>query len=615
MMESAASLPLSEYGVIGDLHTAALVSRHGSIDWLCWPRLDAAGVFAAILDPARGGRFVIRPDPPYRSIQSYEPSTNILRTRFTTANSVAQLTDFMPVETIDQEEHAFQEIHRVLEIERGTMRGSLLFDPRPDFGRAARRLAGAPHGVLVTSGSSGLALSTEVALQERDGAATASWSLRAGDRRRFVLRHDTHRVRPVDDYQTDAKLAQTRAFWTSWSLRCRYAGPHREEVIRSALTLKLLTYAPTGALAAAATTSLPEAAGGTRNWDYRFSWIRDSAYAMQTFHALGYTREARRYLRWLRRLLRGVATDADVAHLRVCYGLEGETNLPEEELGHLQGYLESRPVRIGNAANLQLQHDLHGSIVAAVTDAYQEPGGLPDEAWRTVRAIARHVCRHWQEPDHGIWEIRGPRRRYTHSALMSWVALSQASRIAQARGDEDSHERWSRTAMDIRAAIIARGWNPGRGSFVQALGGSELDASVLMIPLVGFLPPTDPRVRATMETVRRELAKGPFVYRYRTADGFPDQEGAFLVCSFWFIHGLALDGRVEEARTRFLALKKLAGPLGLFSEEVDPETLLPLGNFPQALTHIAQINAALALEAPHASQRPGSALVSPSTAG
>lgn len=586
---------LVDYGVIGDLHTAALVSKHGSLDWLCLPRLDSPSVFAALLDDERGGQLRIAAREPYESSQAYVRDTNLLQTEFVTESGRALLTSFMPVEEIDGEEYAFQELHHVLEVRSGRMSGDALFAPRFNYGMAVTNLETQTHGILARGAGQQLVLSSDMVWRLEGDAAIAEWSGIAGERLRCVLRYGTGFARPVGAYDTDGKRRATEAYWRAWSARSSYAGRDRDAVQRSALALKLLTYAPTGALAAAVTTSLPEALGGGRNWDYRFSWVRDSAFAMQAFNALGYVREARRYLRWLRRLLRGLA--ANVADLRVGYGLEGETEAPEQELGYLKGYLGSRPVRIGNAALRQFQLDIYGSVADAVFEAYRLPGGFPDEAWRTVRAIADYVVEHWQEPDHGIWEIRGPRRRYTHSALMSWVALDRAMRIAEARGHSEYNQSWGTEREQIRSAILTQGWDPGRGTFVQSFGAPDLDASLLLVPIVGFLPPRDPRVRSTIDALDHELGQGPFVYRYRGHDHLEGDEGAFLICSFWMVHALALAGRLDEARRRFEDLVRLAGPLGLFSEEVDPASGRALGNFPQALTHLSHINAAVALDA------------------
>ena len=584
---------LVEYGVIGDLHSAALVSRHGSIDWLCFPRLDSPSVFAALLDAERGGAFSIAPSDPYESEQRYVAETNLLETRFETPTGRAVLTDFMPVETVDQEEYAFQELHRILVVEKGHVEGGAEFAPRFDYGRVPPNLTRHDHGIHANGASHNLVLSSDLPFEVDDDVALADWSLDEGQRLRFILRYGTEYVRRPEVYMTDVKVSLTTAFWKSWILPTTFDGRWRDPVLRSALALKLLIYAPTGALAAAATTSLPETPGGIRNWDYRYSWVRDSAYAMLAFQGLGFTREARRYLRWLRRLLRGLTRD--VNELRVLYGLEGETDLAETELPHLRGYLESRPVRIGNAAIEQVQHDVYGSLVAAIYESYRFPEGFPDEAWRTVRAVAEHIVRNWERPDQGIWEIRGPPQRYTHSAVMSWVALDRALKIAETRLQGEYWDRWGRERDRIHATILERAWNPRLRSFTQTLDGTDVDASLLTIPLVGFLPPDDPRVLSTMEVLDLELGDGPFLYRYRNDDGLPGKEGAFLLCSFWMVHALAMAGRVEDAQRRFDALSNLAGRLGLFSEEVDPRTLKALGNFPQALTHLAHINAALAL--------------------
>lgn len=585
--------PLIDYGVIGDLHSAALISKDGGLDWLCLPRFDSPSVFAALLDEDKGGRLSIRPSGAYESAQFYVRDTNVLRTEFSTSTGRAVLTSFMPVEELDLDEYAFHEVHLVFEVVEGRVRADVEFSPRFNYGLALTRLVGGDGGVRARGGGRNVVLASDAPMQIEGDVATGQWEGSAGDRVRLVLRYGTNLVRDVGAYETERKRATTEEFWRRWSERGTYNGRWRDAARRSSLALKLMTYAPTGALLAAATTGLPEAPGAERNWDYRYSWVRDSAFAMPAFHSLGYAREARRYLRWLRRLLRGLTSD--LGDLRVCYGPEGETDAPEMELGHLRGYLDSRPVRVGNAAFRQFQLDIYGSIAHAIYEAYSLPAGFPDEAWRTARAIAEFVAEHWKDPDHGIWEIRGSKRRYTHSALMSWVAIDRALRIAQARGHLEYELEWKPVRDQIRETILSEGWDERRGAFVQVFGSRDLDASLLLVPVLGMLPATDPRVLSTIEAVKRELSVGPYVYRYRNPDGLEGQEGAFLCCSFWMVHALALAGRLEEAQERFDALGRLAAPLGLFSEQVDPATGRALGNFPQVLTHLSHLNAAVAL--------------------
>jgi alpha,alpha-trehalase len=606
---------LVDYGIIGDLHSAALVSVHGSIDWLCWPRFDSPSAFAALLDPERGGFLRVAPLDAYRSSQQYEPRTNVLRTEFVTERGRATLIAFMPVAEIDGQEYGEQEVHLQFRVTEGTVDAGIEYAPRLHYGLKPTTLESARHGVLASHGPERVALSTPAPLAVQGDVATGQWSGTAGESLGLVLRYGESLVAPFDAAAQERKHHRTSAFWENWCSRGRYEGPWSGAVLRSALTLRLLTYAPTGALVAAATTSLPETIGGSRNWDYRFSWVRDSSFTVSVLHGLGYAREARRYLRWLRRLLRG--TVANIGQLSVCYGLEGETDLTEVELPHLRGYLDSRPVRIGNEAAKQFQLDIFGSLADAIHLAYGSPEGHPDEAWRSLQALADHVAAHWQEPDHGIWEIRGPKARYTHSALMSWVALDRAIQVAVARGCPERAAPWQEACGQVRDAILAQGWSRERGSFVQAFGSDAADASLLLMPIVGFLPADDPRVQATVHRIRDELGTGPFVHRYRAPDGLAGEEGAFLMCSFWMVEALALMGETEEAASRFQALCRLAGPLGLFTEEVDPRTCSPLGNFPQALTHLSHIQAALALQraAPHAPvQGPGGRIEARATA-
>lgn len=586
-----------DYGIIGDLHSAALVSNQGSVDWLCWPRFDSPSIFARLLDREKGGHLRVAPVGAFQSSQEYEPRTNILRTRFVANEGVATLEAFMPVSEIDNHEYGEHEVQLRFTVQEGTVTAAIEFAPRFHYALGETVLRSSPHGVLALQGDERVALSTPALLAVQGDLATGEWTGGKGDRLGLTLRHDERLVRPYDEADSAAKHNRTVAYWEGWCARGRYEGPWQGAVLRSALTLRLLTYAPTGALVAAATTSLPESPGGSRNWDYRFSWVRDSSFTMSVLHGLGYTREARRYVRWLRRLLRG--TINNIGQLRVCYGLEGETDLPEVELGHLRGYLDSRPVRIGNEAVKQFQLDIFGSLADAIYRAYQTAEGHPDEAWRSLQAIADHVCKHWQEPDHGIWEVRAPKVRYTHSALMSWVALDRATKVAAARGQADRAASWQADLKGIREAILRDGWSEPKRSFVQSFGSQAIDASLLLVPIVGFLPASDPRVLDTIQRIREELGSGPFIHRYKAPDGLPGQEGAFLICSFWMVEALTMAGETREARDRFDALCRLAGPLGLFGEEVDPATNGPLGNFPQALTHLSQIQAALALERQH----------------
>jgi GH15 family glucan-1,4-alpha-glucosidase len=538
----------------------------------------------------------IRPLEKYESEHLYEGDSNILHTLFTTPTGKARIIDFMPLEEIDRDDYNFQEVHRILEVTQGHLQGDVEFQPAFDYARVPTVLTKTRHGILATGAGQRLVLSSDQPFEIDQGVAFSSWDLHAGERLRFVLRFDTRFPRPVDAYGSDEKLEMTRAYWHRWIGRCSYRGRYADKVKRSALTLKLLTYSPTGAFAAAATTSLPETIGGERNWDYRYSWIRDSAFALEAMHGVGYSDLARRYLRWMRRLLRGLSTN--VGDLRVCYGLEGESDLHEATLDHLRGYLDSRPVRIGNAAALQTQHDIYGAIANAFFEAYQRPEGFPDEAWRSLRALAEHVLKIWEKPDHGIWEIRGPVRRYTHSALMCWCVLDRSIKVASLRGHPESAEGWISERDRMREEIESKGWNEAKKAFVMTLdGGDDLDASLLAIPLVDFLPGTDPRVLSTLTAIDAELGQGPFIRRYKHDDGLAGSEGAFLILSFWMVCALARGHQVAPARRRFDELLGLAGPLGLYSEQVDPATRTALGNFPQAFTHLAMVNAALDLHA------------------
>lgn len=693
--------PISDYGVIGDLHTVALVSRSGSIDWYCPQSFDGPSVFAAILDATRGGHFTIQPTAPYTVEQRYVRSTAVLVTRFRTADGVVDVTDFMPILS---GRRPFAEIHRRVMCVSGTVEVEIVFAPRFDYGACPTHVHPRRHGLLATDAedevltvvtapdiwwtadagvararlmiSAGPILSTgnlrpdEEAFAESagpdtnasetpwrrlvgrvrgasaDGVAKADtrspgqrgprrignsvarvgramgkrltgamtrwaaseepiqrdWRKRlepletedGGNCIWFVLRYDDDEVRPLEMYACAQKLHDTLAFWDAWVGHIRYDGPYRDPVVRSAVTLKLMCYEPTGAIVAAPTTSLPEQVGGVRNWDYRFSWIRDSAFLLYSLSILGHSTEADRFMEFLKRVARRT-TDT---HLQVMYGIDGRRHLTEQVLPHLEGYQGSKPVRTGNAAYDQLQLDVYGELLETAY-LWSRTRAVSEGTWATLQRLVDWVADHWRSPDSGIWEVRAGLQHYVLSKVMCWVALDRAIRMANEFSLAAPLDRWEAEREAVHADVLANGWSEAKQSFVQYYGTDALDASNLVIPMVGFLPHDDPRVIGTIEATLRELttdAERAFVYRYRNDDGLPGEEGVFSICTFWLAEALALSGQRDRAQALFERMLTQANHVGLYSEELDPETGDFLGNFPQAFTHISLINCAHVLE-------------------
>ena len=584
--------PISDYGVIGDMHSAALVSTSGSIDWLCFPRFDSPSVFAAILDDQRGGRFAIQPVGEYRSTQAYLPDTNILVTTFHTDSGQATLTDFMPMaEDVTFSEH---EVVRLARCEAGEVTLESLFQPRLDYARASTRLTVEPRGVVARDGGTKLSLASPLPLRLEEGQARATFPLRSGETAAFVLRWDEETPRPIADYDIPWKLGNTEAYWRLKTSDWRYRGRWSELVKRSVLALHQLLYAPSGAICAAVTTSLPGKIGGPRNWDYRFCWLRDAAFTLDVFHRLGHTADTSPFIDWLSHFS---ASFPDELH--TLYGIGCETEIQERVLDHLEGYKGSRPVRIGNAASKQVQLDVYGELLLALASYYRAGGYIDDSLWSLVERLIEGAVTNWRLPDHGIWEVRGERRHFVYSKVMCWVAVDRGIRLARALGKPVDLARWRQAREAIRADVLANGFNPKLGAFVQSYGSDIPDASLLFLPMAGFLPASDPRMLATIDFVRRELAVGGLVRRYLPAqvdDGLGTDEGTFTMCTFWLVGCLVLLGRLDEAQRLFEKAISFSNHVGLFSEMMDPKTGEFLGNYPQAFTHIALIHTARNLD-------------------
>jgi len=590
-------LPIEHHGIIGDLHTAALVGMDGSIDWLCLPYFDSPSVFASILDDEKGGVFRIAAvSPEARRRQMYLPDSNVLLTRFLTPDGVGEVVDFMPIH--DREGGKKTEDHRIVRIVRG-VRGSIPFrmECRPafDYARLPSRIARTAGRFRFSARGHVMDLKTPLECREEDGGLAADFVLQEGAEIPVVLALAEDGAADSEDDllgRCQEEFRATLRFWQGWIGRSHYQGHWREMVKRSCLTLKLLTFAPTGAIVAAPTTSLPEVIGGGRNWDYRYTWIRDAAFVVYAFLRVGFTGEAERFLQFLEARCRELDPKAG---LQVMYGIDGRSGIPEVALDHLSGYRGSRPVRVGNAAAHQFQLDITGDLMDAVYlyNKYWQPAS--HELWVTVRGLADWVCDHWREPDEGIWEVRGGRRQFTFSKLMSWVALDRAQRLATKRSLPGEIGRWIQNRDEIYEAIMSRGFSQRKKSFVQALDSELLDASMLLAPMVKFVSPSDPRMLGTLDAIQRELESDHLVRRYdpRTSpDGLDGQEGTFSMCTFWLAEALARAGRIEAARLTFEKMLGYANHLGLYGEEIGP-TGETLGNFPQALTHLALISAAV----------------------
>jgi GH15 family glucan-1,4-alpha-glucosidase len=587
------ALRIEDYGLIGDLHTAALVGRDGSIDWLCLPRFDSGSCFAALIGEPRHGRWKLAPVDPVRA-QSwrYRENTLVLEREVETEHGACRIVDFMPRRSGDA-----AHVVRIVEGLRGRVQVRSELVPRFDYGEAIPWFEPAEDGMSAAAGPDAVLLRTPAGMQEQDEGIVAELTIRAGETVPFVMSWHPSYLPPPPAIDAAAALDETERLWREWSGRMSYVGEWRDVVLRSAITLKALTYEPTGGIVAAPTTSLPEAIGGERNWDYRYCWLRDAALSVQALLRTGNVSEAVAFRRWLLRAVTGHPRQA-----RIMYGLAGERRLTEYVLPTLSGYEGSAPVHIGNAASEQFQLDIFGELFDAFFLGAELLNIAPEpNRWQNALRALEVVEEAWKQPDEGIWEVRGPRRHFTHSKVMAWVAFDRAVRVVEQFGAAGPVDHWREVRDEIHDQVCREGYDPQRRTFTQYYGSQELDASVLLIPAVGFLPPTDERVVGTAEAVQRWLTRDGFVDRYTTADeagsvdGLSGVEGAFLPCSFWLADALAGIGRQEEARALFARLVALANDLGLISEEYDPIGKRLLGNFPQAFTHLALVNTAVLL--------------------
>jgi GH15 family glucan-1,4-alpha-glucosidase len=585
-------LKIEDYALIGDCHSAALVGRNGSIDWLCWPRFDSAACFAALLGDRRHGHWRISPSPegplPCKS-RAYRPGTLVLETEFETAEGAVTVVDFMPVQD-RQCDLVRQVIGR-----RGRVAIDMELVLRFDYGASVPWVSRLPDGkgLRAIAGPDMAVLRTEVPLQGRDLRTVAHFTVGEGESATFVLSHGASHLPIPPPLDAAAALRDTEAFWKKWSDRCANQGKWTEPVRRSLITLKALTYAPTGGIVAAPTTSLPEHLGGVRNWDYRFCWLRDATLTLLALMNAGYFEEAESWRGWLLRALAGLPEQ-----VQIMYGIAGERRMPEWTLDWLPGYQASAPVRVGNAAASQLQLDTFGEMTDVLYQGCK--GGLArnEATWGLLSALLAHLAKVWRSMDEGIWEVRGPRRHFTYSKVMAWVAFDRAVKLVEHFGMKGPVGAWRELRKKIHDDVCRNGFNAARGCFVQSYGSQELDASLLLIPLTGFLPASDPRVVATVKQIEEGLVVDGFVHRYRTResiDGLPPGEGVFLACSFWLADNFLLQGRTAEAEALFERLLSLRNDVGLLSEEYDPAARRFLGNFPQAFSHVALVNTAMNL--------------------
>ncbi|MEU4338157.1 glycoside hydrolase family 15 protein [Micromonospora lupini] len=595
---------IEDHGLIGDLQTAALVTCDGTVDWFCAPRFDSPSIFAALLDKDKGGYFRIAPyDVRYVTKQLYLPGTPILITRFISADGVAEVMDFMPV-TGERATDAHRLV-RIVTMVRGSMRFRVECRPRFDYAREEHQLERHRNGYVFRGRTASLTfnpvdptrrlISEHGDVRLEGGDLVAYGTLNEGDTGGVVLETAATEPRVIPAEEIQGMFEWTRDYWRRWLERSRYTGRWREMVERSAITLKLMTYAPTGAMIAAPTAALPELVGGTRNWDYRYTWVRDTSFSVHALLGLGFTEEVSRYMDWLDERIREAGDLQDP--LKIMYRVDGSSDLHEEVLDHLEGYRGSRPVRIGNGAADQLQLDIHGEALYAMHLADEQGIRVSHQVWKSTVRLVDWLCTHWDQADAGIWESRHHPRNYTFGRVMSWVALDRAVRLAMRTGRPGDIAGWTAQRNRIYDQVMARGYDRGRGTFVQAYGETVLDAALLAMPSVGFVTPSDPLWQSTLHAIERELVSDSLVHRYdpvHSPDGLPGHEGTFNMCTFWYVEALARSGRLDDARLTFEKMFTFSNHLGLYAEEI-AATGEQIGNYPQAFSHLSLINSALTL--------------------
>jgi GH15 family glucan-1,4-alpha-glucosidase len=602
--------PIEDYGIIGNMRTVALVGMNGSIDWHCSPNFDSPSVFGAILDDKKGGRFQIAPlADRVRHKQFYWPSTNILVTRFSHEDGIVEIEDFMPV-GYAADALSYHQLHRRVRCVRGSVRLAMTCRPAFDYGRQAHEAKLVEGGAIFRSKNTNFRLFSSVALEiDKQNGATAEFVLEESQSKTFIFQHDGEATPPPDplsELEAKEPFERTVKFWQDWLSHCTYRGRWRERVERSALVLKLLTFEPTGAIVAAPTTSLPEVIGGSRNWDYRFAWVRDAAFTVYAFVRLGFYAEAAGFMNWLQHY---VAKHPHTGvQLPTVFTIHGEALPPEEALDHWEGYLASSPVRIGNAASEQYQADIYGELMDSLYLSNKYVGPIAYDFWVRIRHRLDWICDNWQKPDEGIWEMRSGKQDFVYSKLMNWVALDRGIRLADKRSFPGDRQRWMHERDAIYEEVMTKGWNEKRQAFTQFYGSEDLDASVLIMPLVFFMAPTDPRMISTLKAILEKpqdggLVSDGLVYRYPPqprVDGLPGEEGTFNMCSFWLVEALTRAGTanpawLDEARLLFERMLGYANHLGLYAEQTSAQGQA-LGNFPQAFTHLALISAAFNLD-------------------
>jgi GH15 family glucan-1,4-alpha-glucosidase len=580
--------PIESYAIIGDCETAALVGIDGSIDWLCWPDFSSSACFARLLGTEENGFWRLAPAVKVeKTTRRYREHTLILETTFGAEDFSVMLVDFMPLRS------ANPLIGRMVKGIRGSAPMKMELALRFDYGEIVPWVTRLDDGIRAVAGPDQVLLRTKAPLTGEDMKTVSEFTVKEGETVEFVMTYSRSHLHMAHAIDAAEALAHTQTFWENWARGCTYEGPYRDAVERSLITLKALTYRPTGGIVAAVTTSLPEQLGGPRNWDYRYCWLRDASFTLQAFMYGGYYNEAKAWQHWL---LRAIAGSPD--QVQIMYGIAGERFLPEREIPWLTGYESSQPVRVGNAASEQLQLDIYGEVMGAFYHALNKMGKDGEVSFNMLRAMVEHLETIWQEPDEGIWETRGGRQHFTYSKLMAWVAFDRAIKAAAILHANAPVERWQKVRTTIHEEVCTRGYNEKLGSFVQSYGSEHLDASLLLMPMTGFLPPDDPRVRGTIKAIEGNLLSGDMVLRYNTekvSDGLPPGEGVFLACSFWMVGALRLQGRDADAKKLFERVLSLANDVGLLAEEYDTGAKRLVGNFPQALSHISLVNAAFAL--------------------